>query len=98
MPLERVEVVEHSVGVAAVVDGTPVARLELEEREVRLDDVAAVKIGGDLEIAAADVGIEHAELERLDPRGDADLAPLVGQPDTKRHIGIGNSAILEREG
>src|SRR5438552_15502455 len=93
-----VELVERAIGVAAVVDGAPVEGLELEEGEVGLDDVAAVEVGGDLEIAAADVRIEHAELERLDLGGEADLPPLVGEPDPERHVGIRDPAILESEG
>src|SRR6266849_8336039 len=78
-----VELVEHPIGVAAVVDVAPIDGLELEEGEVGLDDVAAVEVGGDLEIAAADVRVEHAELQRLDLGSNPDLAPLVGQPDSK---------------
>ena len=53
-----VELVERPVHVAAVVDGAHVHRLELEQGQVRLDDVAAVEVGRDLEVAAEDGAVE----------------------------------------
>jgi hypothetical protein len=41
---------------------TDVRRLELEERQVRLDDVAAVEVGGDVEVPTADLVVEWREL------------------------------------
>ena len=57
-----------------------------------------MKIGGHLEVAAADVGVEHTELERLDLGGDADLLPLVGQPHGEGRVRVGNAPVLEGEG
>src|SRR3989442_14574641 len=64
--LPLVELVEGAVGVAAVVDRAQVHRLELEEREVGLDDVAAVKVRRHVEVAAPDIRVQRAQLERLD--------------------------------
>src|SRR5712691_4790255 len=82
-----IELVERPVDVAAVVDGAHVHRLELEQGQVRLDDVAAMEIGRDLEVAAEDGAVQHAQLERLDPDVEADLPPLVDEPHPEGVIG-----------
>src|SRR5215467_4640780 len=93
-----VEGVEGAIDVAAIVDGAPVRRLELVESEIGLRDVAAVEVGGDLEVAARDVAVEDAQLQRLDPGMEADLSPLVDQPHPEGVVRIGDPAILESEG
>src|SRR5215470_5725451 len=92
-----VELVEGAVHVAAVVDRAHVVGLELEKGEVRLDDVAAVEDGRDLEVAVEHVAVEPSQLERLDAHAEPDLPPLVDQPDAERVVRVGNAAVLERE-
>jgi len=67
-----IEIVQGSIDVAAVVDGTDVGGLEFEQREIGIDDVATVEVGGDLEVARADVRVDGAELERLELDVEAD--------------------------
>src|SRR5262245_27703359 len=89
-----VQLVEGLVGVATVVGRALVLRLELVEIEVGLDDVAALKIRGDLEVAGPqDLAVVRGRLDHLLLHGEADLAPLVDQPDAERLVGHGHAPV-----
>src|SRR5438128_9257100 len=95
--LPLVELVERAIGVAAVVHVADVRRLELEERQVRLDDIAAMEVRRDVEISPADLVVERRELERLDLHIEPDLAPLVDEPDSEWLVRVADRPVAERE-
>src|SRR2546427_11277014 len=93
-----VELVEHPVRVPAVVGWTLVLRLELVEVEVGLDDVAALEVHGRLEVAAPQLRVVLRRLDDLLLDVEADLPPLVDEPDADGLVGHRNGAVLEGEG
>src|SRR5712691_5091077 len=102
--LLHVQLVEDGVllpGVVGVADAPGSGRrgpaLELVQVEVGLDHVAALGVHGDLEVPTAQIGEPLGRLGDLLPHAEADLPPLVDEPDPERLVRHGDPAILERE-
>src|SRR2546427_5097218 len=92
-----VELVEHPVRVPAVVGWTLVLRLELVEVEVGLDDVAALEVHRRVAVAAPQLRVVLRRLADLLLDVEADLPPLVDEPDADGLVGHRNAAVLEGE-
>ena len=92
-----VQLVEHRVLVAAVVRRVAFGRQELVHVEVRLDDVAALEVHRNLEVALAQRRVVRRGLDHLLLHVQADAAPLVDQPDAQRLVRHRDAAIRERE-
>src|SRR2546427_293768 len=93
-----VQVVEHRILVAAVVVVGDAHRLEFLDVEVGLDDEPTLGVAGHLEVAAPEMRDVGRGLDRLHPHVQADLLPLVDEPDRDRLVRLWGSAILVREG
>ena len=92
------ELVERLVGVPAVVGGAHLFGLELVKVEVGLDDVAALEVHGDLEVAGPqDLPVVRRRLDHLLLHVEPDLSPLVDEPDAHRLVRHRDAAVLERE-
>src|SRR6266850_4259130 len=93
-----VEIVEHLVGVAAVVVVADLFRLELGEVEVRLDLIAALGVARHREVAGPQLRHVLRGLDRDHGRVEPDLAPLVDEPDPDRLVRHRDPAVREGEG
>src|SRR3989441_8547620 len=81
--------------VAAVVVVRDTDRLELLQVHVGLDDEAALGVAGHLEVATAQERDVGRGLDRLHLDVQADLLPLVDEPDRDRLVRLRGAAGLE---
>src|SRR5713226_5754085 len=90
-----VQIVDHRVLVLAVVGirGAEKAR----QIEIRLDNEPALEVHRHLEITPLEHRVVGRGLDELLLHGDADLPPLVDEPDAQRLVGMGDAAVLECE-
>src|SRR5581483_11061958 len=84
--LPVVQLVQHPVGVPAVVGRVLVGREELVHVQVRLDDVPALEVGGELEVARPERVVVRGRLDHLLLDRHPDLSPLVDEPDRQRLV------------
>src|SRR5712691_6599071 len=89
------EVVDHRVLVLAVV-GIRGAE-EARQIEIGLDYESALEVHRHLEIAALEHRVIGRGLDELLLHGDADLPPLIDEPDAHGFVGVRDPAVLEGE-
>src|SRR5262245_17598066 len=92
-----VEIVQSLVGIAAVVIAADSHRLELVEVEIGVDRVAALRVDGNLIVAGDQVSLPLRRLDEVVARLQADLAPLIDQPDGHRLVRHRHIAVLQAE-
>ena len=91
------QIVEDRILVAAEVAVGDPDGLELVDVHVGLDDEAALEVHGDVEVAPLQHRVIGGRLDRLLTHAEADLAPLIDEPDAERLIGLRDPAVLEDE-
>src|SRR5262245_13205702 len=93
-----VQIVQHAVLVARVIDGTLVAAHELEELQIRVVHKITGEIDPSLVVTLAKI-IEVGAFFLLNVIDiEPDLAPLIDDVDTRHFIGLSHVPVLEREG
>src|SRR5262245_54108539 len=93
-----IQVVQHAVLVARVIDGTLVAAHELEELQIRVVHKITGEIDASLVVTLAKI-IEVSTFFLLNVIDvEPDLAPLIDDVDTRHFIGLSHVSVLEREG
>src|SRR5688572_10662616 len=90
------EVVDDGVLVLAVV-GVGGAE-EARKVQVGLHDEAALEVHGDVEVTALEHRVIGRRLDHLHLHVQADLPPLIDEPDAQVLVGVRDAAVLEREG